>query len=214
MFLCFDGFSNHHTQTVRSTTEAHGVRYAPLLSRRASEANNTRALDQAKIDELSSDPPSLDLQCIATTPNFPADSALPLRRAMEVDPLASHPPPRPRANTGSRQPPGRKLSNKGQNPLRGNGLREGRFRKSPPRPLGKEPESTFKTKARLSPGAGPKPLLPVSERRSGEDGKAGKTRKDAEGEKWDITPDGGSAGREGRHFTVANVGNNGKIYLR
>jgi hypothetical protein len=32
--------------------------------------------------------------------------------------------------------------------------------------------------------------------------------------KIDITPDGGSAGREGRHFTVANVGNNGRIYLR
>ncbi len=30
----------------------------------------------------------------------------------------------------------------------------------------------------------------------------------------DITPDGGSAGREGRQFTVANVGNNGRIYLR
>lgn len=32
--------------------------------------------------------------------------------------------------------------------------------------------------------------------------------------KTDITPDGGSAGREGRQFTVANVGNNGRIYLR
>jgi hypothetical protein len=32
--------------------------------------------------------------------------------------------------------------------------------------------------------------------------------------KVDLTPDGGSAGREGRQFTVANVGNNGKIYLR
>ncbi|CAG8960643.1 hypothetical protein HYFRA_00013521 [Hymenoscyphus fraxineus] len=30
----------------------------------------------------------------------------------------------------------------------------------------------------------------------------------------DIVPDGGSAGREGRQFTVANVGNNGRIYLR
>jgi hypothetical protein len=30
----------------------------------------------------------------------------------------------------------------------------------------------------------------------------------------DIIPDGGSAGREGRQFTVANVGNNGRIYLR
>jgi hypothetical protein len=32
--------------------------------------------------------------------------------------------------------------------------------------------------------------------------------------KVDITPDGGSAGREGRQFAVANVGNNGRIYLR
>ncbi|KAJ4306730.1 Guanine nucleotide exchange factor lte1 [Collariella sp. IMI 366227] len=30
----------------------------------------------------------------------------------------------------------------------------------------------------------------------------------------DITPDEGSAGREGRQFAVANVGNNGRIYLR
>jgi hypothetical protein len=29
-----------------------------------------------------------------------------------------------------------------------------------------------------------------------------------------ITPDGGSAGREGRQFTVGKVGNNGRIYLR
>ncbi|KAH6896767.1 hypothetical protein B0T10DRAFT_396133 [Thelonectria olida] len=32
--------------------------------------------------------------------------------------------------------------------------------------------------------------------------------------RYDITPDGGSAGREGRQFAVANVGNNGRIYLR
>ncbi|KAL9607330.1 MAG: hypothetical protein Q9167_007748 [Letrouitia subvulpina] len=30
----------------------------------------------------------------------------------------------------------------------------------------------------------------------------------------DVTSDGNSDGRKGRHFTVANVGNNGKIYLR
>jgi len=39
-------------------------------------------------------------------------------------------------------------------------------------------------------------------------------RREAEDLKPDITPDGGSAGREGRQFTVAKVGNNGKIYLR
>ena len=41
-----------------------------------------------------------------------------------------------------------------------------------------------------------------------------RARRDAEDGKNDVTPDGGSAGREGRQFTVAKVGNNGKIYLR
>ncbi|KAL3428194.1 RasGEF domain-containing protein [Phlyctema vagabunda] len=41
-----------------------------------------------------------------------------------------------------------------------------------------------------------------------------RARKEAEDGKWDLTPEGGSAGREGRQFTVANVGNNGRIYLR
>jgi hypothetical protein len=41
-----------------------------------------------------------------------------------------------------------------------------------------------------------------------------RARREADDLKFDITPDGGSAGREGRQFTVAKVGNNGKIYLR
>lgn len=41
-----------------------------------------------------------------------------------------------------------------------------------------------------------------------------RAKREAEDAKYDITPDGGSAGREGRQFTVANVGNNGRIYLR
>ncbi|KAN0090356.1 hypothetical protein V8E51_018935 [Hyaloscypha variabilis] len=41
-----------------------------------------------------------------------------------------------------------------------------------------------------------------------------RARRDADDLKFDITPDGGSAGREGRQFTVGKVGNNGKIYLR
>ncbi|KFG79416.1 putative LTE1 protein [Metarhizium anisopliae] len=55
-----------------------------------------------------------------------------------------------------------------------------------------------------------KPLVPFSERRSQEE----KKQTEAETDRWDIAPDGGSAGREGRQFTVANVGNNGRIYLR
>ncbi|KAE8452491.1 hypothetical protein EG329_000393 [Mollisiaceae sp. DMI_Dod_QoI] len=41
-----------------------------------------------------------------------------------------------------------------------------------------------------------------------------RARREAEESKYDVVPDGGSAGREGRQFTVAKVGNNGKIYLR
>ncbi|KAH6656577.1 hypothetical protein BKA67DRAFT_590548 [Truncatella angustata] len=94
-------------------------------------------------------------------------------------------------------------------------LRESKVRKSPPRPLGSIPDKLAKTKARVSPTTNSKPLVPAAERRNAtEDAKLGKIKKDLEGEKWDITPDGGSAGREGRQFTVANVGNNGKIYLR
>ncbi|ESZ97328.1 hypothetical protein SBOR_2291 [Sclerotinia borealis F-4128] len=39
-------------------------------------------------------------------------------------------------------------------------------------------------------------------------------KREVEDGKGGITPDGGSAGREGRQFTVAKVGNGGKIYLR
>jgi hypothetical protein len=41
-----------------------------------------------------------------------------------------------------------------------------------------------------------------------------RAQREAEDGKVDVTPDGGSGGREGRQFTVAKVGNNGRIYLR
>lgn len=41
-----------------------------------------------------------------------------------------------------------------------------------------------------------------------------RAKREAEDMKSDIAPDGTSAGREGRQFTVAKVGNNGRIYLR
>ncbi len=73
-----------------------------------------------------------------------------------------------------------------------------------------------KSRLRLSPDALPRTLLPVTERKSQEDNApAWRVKKSSQEEdKFDITPDGGSAGREGRQFTVANVGNNGRIYLR
>ncbi|KAK2591483.1 Guanine nucleotide exchange factor lte1 [Conoideocrella luteorostrata] len=59
-----------------------------------------------------------------------------------------------------------------------------------------------------------KPLVPLSERRSREEKRSipGKAENDVD--RRDIAPDGSSAGREARQFTVANVGNNGRIYLR
>lgn len=60
-----------------------------------------------------------------------------------------------------------------------------------------------------------RPLVPVNERKSHEEnGYTWRIKRDGEAEKTDIAPDGGSAGREGRQFAVANVGNNGRIYLR
>ncbi|KAK3683858.1 hypothetical protein B0T22DRAFT_263946 [Podospora appendiculata] len=72
-----------------------------------------------------------------------------------------------------------------------------------------------RSKARPSPSA-LRSLLPVTERRSQEENSPiGRVKKGSQDDdKWELTPDGGSAGREGRQFAVANVGNNGRIYLR
>ncbi|KAK3997201.1 hypothetical protein QBC44DRAFT_109297 [Cladorrhinum sp. PSN332] len=109
--------------------------------------------------------------------------------------------------------------------------REARTRKSLPR-LRKDGEKGKATSARgaaaavglartklwaSSAAAQSKPLLPVTERKSQEEILAVRRAKKGsqdDADKWDITPDGGSAGREGRQFAVANVGNNGRIYLR
>ncbi|CAP71129.1 uncharacterized protein PODANS_6_4970 [Podospora anserina S mat+] len=110
--------------------------------------------------------------------------------------------------------------------------RDGRFRKTPPRLRkdGERPKTgggrgaaaaaaigLARTKLWASSSAAhSKPLLPVTERRSQEENLAGRRAKKAsvDDEKWDIALDGGSAGREGRNFAVANVGHNGRIYLR
>ncbi|KAH6702178.1 guanine nucleotide exchange factor LTE1 [Verticillium dahliae] len=70
-------------------------------------------------------------------------------------------------------------------------------------------------KTRFASSATSKPLLPVTERKSQEEKNTSRrARGRGSDDKVDIAPDGGSAGRDGRQFTVANVGNNGRIYLR
>ncbi|GAB1313541.1 Guanine nucleotide exchange factor lte1 [Madurella fahalii] len=105
-------------------------------------------------------------------------------------------------------------------------LRDARPRRSPPKPgndgqrlktgRGTAGIGLAKTKLWALASAQTKPLLPVTERRSHEENLAGRRPKKGsqDDDKWDLTPEGGSAGREGRQFAVANVGNNGRIYLR
>ncbi|KAL6864137.1 guanine nucleotide exchange factor-like protein [Trichoderma novae-zelandiae] len=69
------------------------------------------------------------------------------------------------------------------------------------------------TKLLRKPSTTGRPIVPLTERRS-----VSKTlsigRRDEENDRWEVAPDGASAGREGRQFTVAKVGNNGKLFLR
>lgn len=95
-----------------------------------------------------------------------------------------------------------------------------RTKKPPPR-LGREGTTdkgsggSLRPKPRLSSNQTPRSLLPATERKSQEENKIDmRMRKGSLKEKADITPDGSSAGREGRQFAVANVGNHGRIYLR
>lgn len=75
--------------------------------------------------------------------------------------------------------------------------------------------SKWTGKARFNSSATSKPLVPASDRIAQEDKVAAwRAKRKGSDEKLDITPDGGSGGRDGRQFTVANVGNNGRIYLK
>lgn len=100
-------------------------------------------------------------------------------------------------------------------------LRELKLRRPAPLPRETDRQAARATigrpRKRTSPTAVPTSLLPATERKSQEENKLDRlAKKDAPdgGDKWEIAPDGSSAGREGRQFTVANVGNNGRIYLR
>lgn len=58
-----------------------------------------------------------------------------------------------------------------------------------------------------------RPIVPLTEQKS-LDRTLSREKRDGESDGWDLAPDGTSAGRQGRQFTVANVGNNGKLFLR
>ncbi|KAH7039997.1 uncharacterized protein B0I36DRAFT_4346 [Microdochium trichocladiopsis] len=131
---------------------------------------------------------------------------------MEVDPPTAQLPPPARLTVNLGRAPRRNLSVKSQRAPK-TGIRDTKRNRSPPRPTTKDTFKLPTTKTHLSPVTTIKPLLPAAERhKPGLSAAIGK--KDGDGEKNSIVPDGGSAGREGRKFTVANVGNNGRIFLR
>lgn len=136
---------------------------------------------------------------------------------MEVSggPATTLPPLITSQSIGAKQSPRKTPTSSPKRPVK-----DSRLRGTPPRSAtvvsGKE-STTTRARAkstRLAPGAG-KPIVPVTERRAHEQDKSPlRSRNESVEQKWEVAPDGGSAGREGRQFAVANVGNNGRIYLR
>ncbi|KAH8907265.1 hypothetical protein BR93DRAFT_951449 [Coniochaeta sp. PMI_546] len=149
---------------------------------------------------------------------------------MEPDHLHTTPPTGlPQSRVRQRQQPAQR-----EYPRRSPTLRQGRtpkdqkLRRTTARPVGHSdspheaqgegaPPSRSATVKLYSPTiTQPKSLLPLTERSSQEDKHPHRkfTKASHHDATLDITPDGGSAGREGRQFAVWNVGNNGRIYLR
>ncbi|KAI1269551.1 ras GEF [Xylariaceae sp. FL1019] len=128
---------------------------------------------------------------------------------MDTDPFALHPPslhpPLPiRPNQSLRDTPKRIRSNRDQRSPKTLG-QDARIRRSP----------TFgnATGLHTSPKTSSRSLIPATERRVGDHEGGIAARKASIGERWSPSTEAG-AGREGRHFTVANVGNNGRMFLR
>ncbi|KAI5925546.1 hypothetical protein F4810DRAFT_55850 [Camillea tinctor] len=114
------------------------------------------------------------------------------------------------SDSSARQAPRKDLATRAGKSLRivGRGVKS---RWTPP--AGSHADKSGRSKERISPIVGSKPLVPRNERMIGSrDGL--RLGRNSDGDIPNITPDGGSAGREGRHFTVANVGKDGQIYLR
>ena len=141
---------------------------------------------------------------------------------MEADPLTRPPPsllPPARPSPSPRPPPTRRDAPPQSQKSPYIGVREAKLRRSPPGHVRRDTNKSDFTKAGgsssgggISPASSTRHLVPAVERKSGD--VATGSRKDGSGDKGNIAPDGTSAGREGRQFTVAKVGNNGRIFLR
>ncbi|KAI0535885.1 hypothetical protein GGR58DRAFT_421749 [Xylaria digitata] len=128
---------------------------------------------------------------------------------MEVNPPGLHPPLPIRSNLSLRENPKRRVATRDQRSQKVL-AEDARTRRSPP-------NNRTADKTRLgvhtSPIASSRHLLAANEHRSGEQG-GSKINKSLDSEKWSPSVETSVGGREARHFTVANVGNNGQIFLR
>ncbi|KAI1126850.1 hypothetical protein F5Y10DRAFT_266697 [Nemania abortiva] len=128
---------------------------------------------------------------------------------MDGNPPGLHPPLPIRSNLSLREPPKKSATTRNQRARKALG-EEARIGRSPP--LGGAADR-IQLGVHTSPIAGSRPLLPANERRLAEESR-GNANKSPDGDKWSPSTEGGAGGREGRHFTVANVGSDGRIYLR
>lgn len=128
---------------------------------------------------------------------------------MEGNPPGLHPPLPIRSNLSLRENPKKHVVTRDQRPQKVSGEDVGIQRSPPHGQAAEKPRPGVHN----SPTASARPLLPPGQRRLGEQG-ASKANKSLESERWSPLADGNTVGREGRHFTVANVGNNGQIFLR
>lgn len=169
--------------------------------------------------------------CSGRTEHQQEPLALRLSKAHKIDAMEVNPLPTPPSTALSTRLKQQQLLLQREQSLRtppistGKAFRDVRQRRSPPT-LARDGDKSStvagpggirsrKLRLRTSPNLLPSTLLPVSERKSQEDIPSWRIKKGSQEEdKFDIAPDGGSAGREGRQFAVANVGNNGRIYLR
>ncbi|KAI1811093.1 ras GEF [Poronia punctata] len=127
---------------------------------------------------------------------------------MEPTPTGLHPPLPIRSNLSLRE-----ISNRHVSAI------DPRLQRHPSQDRRRPPINTrtpdrIRHGGRASPTAGVKPLLPASARKL-EQPASNKSNKALSTDQEKGSPiEGVTVGREGRHFTVANVGQNGQIYLR
>ncbi|KAJ6788405.1 hypothetical protein PWT90_04686 [Aphanocladium album] len=78
-----------------------------------------------------------------------------------------------------------------------------------------KPTTTASHRILRKGSVGKQPLVPLTEARHYHlERSASRGARETESEKWDASLDNASAARDGRQFTVSNVGNHGRIYLR